>query len=150
MSGRRTRAAFTLPELITVVAVIGVLASIAIPDFIRYQLEAKTAEAQLYLHAIAHRARVADKEGLRLVACGPSPQEVPGPEAVPFEAADCWRDLGFRPKTKVWHQLELEVQPEGGFVVWARSDLDGDGHFAEHRLDSERDEVVRVSVRGTW
>ena len=43
---------FTLIELMIVVAIIGILASIAIPNFMQYQLKAKTAEAQTNLQAI--------------------------------------------------------------------------------------------------
>jgi type IV pilus assembly protein PilA len=44
---------FTLVELVAVIAIIGLLASIAIPSFFRYQLRARSTEAPTNLAAIA-------------------------------------------------------------------------------------------------
>ena len=43
---------FTLVELMVVVAIIGVLSAVAIPNFRKYQAKSKTTEAKLNLAAI--------------------------------------------------------------------------------------------------
>lgn len=43
---------FTLVELMVVVAIIGILSTVAIPNFKRYQAKAKTSEAKLELSAL--------------------------------------------------------------------------------------------------
>lgn len=48
----RDSAGFTLIELMIVVAIIGILAALAIPNFLQYQLKAKTSEAKTNLSAI--------------------------------------------------------------------------------------------------
>tara|TARA_Y100001954_G_scaffold195145_1_gene210946 strand:- start:14679 stop:15209 length:531 start_codon:yes stop_codon:yes gene_type:complete len=53
---------FTLIELMVVVAIIGILASIAIPNFKKYQGKAKTTEAKIQLSAVFMTEQQLDNE----------------------------------------------------------------------------------------
>ncbi|EQC47068.1 fimbrial family protein [Bacteriovorax sp. BSW11_IV] len=52
MNHRKNESGFTLVELMVVVAIVGILSAVAIPNFKRYQAKSKTSEAKLQLSAI--------------------------------------------------------------------------------------------------
>ena len=52
LSRLRNRKGFTLIELMIVVAIIGILAAIAIPNFLRFQAKSKQSEAKTNLKAV--------------------------------------------------------------------------------------------------
>ena len=61
--GRKSQAGFTFIELMIVVGIIGILAAIAVPSYLRFQARAKQSEAKTNLGAIfkAQRAYFAEK-----------------------------------------------------------------------------------------
>jgi type IV pilus assembly protein PilA len=84
---------FTLIELMIVVAIIGILAAIAIPDFLKFQAKAKQAEAKTNLGAIfttqvayyGENSSYAGREGMN------SP-----PSGTPI--GNCFADMGWTPE----------------------------------------------------
>jgi prepilin-type N-terminal cleavage/methylation domain-containing protein len=59
MTAMRTRqGGFTLIELMITIAILGILASIAIPAFMQYMRKSKTTEADLALDHMAKKARI--------------------------------------------------------------------------------------------
>lgn len=90
----RADAGFTLVELMVVVAIIGLLSAVAIPNFKKYQAKAKTSEAKLQLAAIysAETSWFADYDNysacLNLMGYDPGLEQPSRYYAVGFAAAN--------------------------------------------------------------
>ncbi|HEY3197411.1 MAG TPA: prepilin-type N-terminal cleavage/methylation domain-containing protein [Nitrospirales bacterium] len=81
---------FTLIELMIVVAIIGILAAIAIPNFLTYQAKAKTSEAKTNLNAIRTSEVAFFAENGVYVAAIPDPVPGAGPPIIPGTAKNPW------------------------------------------------------------
>ncbi len=73
---RKLARGFTLIELMIVVAIIGILAAIAIPNFMKFQARARQSEAKTNLKAIftTNKTWFAEKGVLDCAFCGFSPE----------------------------------------------------------------------------
>src|SRR6516225_2224616 len=135
---------FTLIELMIVVAIIGILAAIAIPNFIRFQLRAKASEGKTNLKAI-----VVAQEGFRAefstyVPGTATPAAIPANVKARWPLTDCsvapastngFCITGWAPEGEVYYQYEVVAAASpmavaGTFDVFtadAVSDIDNDG-----------------------
>jgi len=125
---------FTLIELMIVVAIIGILAAIAIPNFLRYQLRAKSGEAAVNLAAIKTSEIAYYGSHDRYLAAAEHPADIPGAEKAEWAATandepTDWRDLGWRPEGPVYFQYQVQTVTDNGgaFVAAAIGDIDADG-----------------------
>ena len=117
------------------VAVVGMLAAIAIPNFVRYQLRAKDGGAKAALEGL-HQAEVAlhEKTGsFRELQVGERPPTAAGVDWTEAERAAA-RELGWAVAGTGHHVYTVAVgATKGGkqaFAACAESDADGDGVFA--------------------
>ena len=83
---------FSLIELMIVVVIIGVLASIAIPNYTKYVRKSRTAEAEANINSIGQYEEQYYSENNRYASAGPNPATVPYSGAnggvLPFNTAN--------------------------------------------------------------
>jgi type IV pilus assembly protein PilA len=140
----RQQAGFTLIELMIVVAIIGLLASIAIPNFISYQARTRRSEAFTNLGAVARsqQAYLAEQGMFFEAGSFPDPVSVGGvftTVRMPWDAAAeaAYAELGWEPEGGVFFAYDINTGATGGnngtcacnmcFTASAVGDVDANG-----------------------
>ena len=121
----------TLIELMIVVVIIGLLASVAIPSYIRFQLRSKSTESIVNLSAIARAETAYFAEFSTYVSVSsPVPPGLPGGQRAAWPAGTEFETLGWSPEGAVLHQFLITTAPDGSppaFTAESTGDIDLDG-----------------------
>ncbi len=140
MTERRRSDGFTLIELMLVVVLIGILAAIAIPNFLGYQAKARRSESYSNLAAIATAEKSYQAEEGIFLAVAPFPDFTLygglGVDKMPWDAASeaAFAELGWEPEGEVRYTYEINEPSIGGsgctctvcFTAAAHGNVDGD------------------------
>jgi len=120
---------FTLIELMIVVAIIGILAAIAIPNFLMFQLRSKTGEAKTNLAAIRTAEEGYFAEFGRYVAAAAQPAGGAQPTKTNWPAVAAGFDtMGWAPEGEVFFMYAVTANGAStSYSADATGDLDGDG-----------------------
>lgn len=130
---RRLRQGFTLVELMIVVAIIGILAAIAVPSFVKMQWRAKRAEVPSNVDGIKTAQLAYDAAFDQFIL-----QTTMWPSSTAGKAPRAWATgsnfdtLGWSPDGEVRGQYMVSTTSTTDFLVTGRSDVDGDATFASY------------------
>ena len=137
----RSSKGFSLIELMIVVAIIAILAAIAIPSFLRFQMKSKTSEATANLGAIRTCQESYRAENDTYIAQG-LPAGAPalgGTDASPdlWTAADLlsFQDTGYAPDGPTRYRYQVAAPSSILFSATATGDLDEDGAPCVYTVD---------------
>jgi len=148
----RNRKGFTLIELMIVVAIIGILAAIAIPNFLAMQLRAKRAELPSNLDGIRTAQKAYHAEWDSFSSASATPSSVPGRNQVNFTAGGftSFQNLGWVADGKVRGQYATTLSAAAAsaaddFTATATSNVDGDGNNAQYNCNRAEKAVMVTS-----
>jgi len=124
------RGGFTLIELMIVVAIIGILAAIAIPNFLRFQLKAKSSEGKTNLAAIRTAEESYFAEYGVYVSSDPSPTAIGNNAKVTFthpSAGQGFDQLGWEPEGEVFFNYSAAINGNN-YTAAAMANIDNAGN----------------------
>jgi type II secretory pathway pseudopilin PulG len=134
--------------LMAPVAVVGVIAAVSIPAFVKYQRKSESTEARMMLMRMYSGAteHAMDAGAVPAASAGPTPplgtccQQGGTCQPNPAWWADePWRSLKFSVDDPHRYSYEYKADGSGGFTVLAHGDLDCDGTYSTFSMKGAKD-----------
>jgi type IV pilus assembly protein PilA len=152
-SQQRNKRGFSLIELMIVVSILGILAAVAIPNFVLFQLRSKTGEAKTNLAAIRTAEEGYFSEfGTYVAAPGWTPALASTRKQAWPSPAPGFDTVGWSPEGAVFFRYEISASGAGAVLVdfeaGARGDLDGDGNSSSFGYVHPRPGQLTVGAAG--
>jgi prepilin-type N-terminal cleavage/methylation domain-containing protein len=142
----RRQRGFTLIELMIVVGIIGMLASVAIPKFNQMSLRTRKAERDLIISGVAkglqdYVLRVGTGGGGVVVTGAWNPPLPVGTQRRSFVFGQPgWNQIDLQIQGHLYHSYQFVFDPTGAqaqLVAAAQGDLDGDGDICDRTVTYE-------------
>jgi len=143
---------FTLIELMIVVAIIGILAAIAIPNFLAMQLRAKRSELPTNVDAIRTAEKAYHAEWDSFTSASDTPATLGGRQQVDFTGGGymSFENLGWTADGKVRGQYNTTASNASAaanddFTTIGIADVDGDGANSQYNCNRAEKAVMVTS-----
>lgn len=127
MISRRNTTGFSLVELMIVVAIIGILAAIAIPNFVAMQLKAKRSEVPSNVDGIKTSEVAYEAAFDEYLDCTDKPGTLTKAPVDWTVSGDNFSVIGWKPDGAIRGSYAVTNAGATDFLVTGRSDVDGDG-----------------------
>ena len=157
----RRNSGFTLIELMIVVAILSIIASIAIPTYYGYKYKASMAEAQSNIGAINSLETAYATDNSNYVSSDWSPNIVPGTQGIPWQTGNYLDIIGFSIKGDVrfrysvgaggtWvgtpsNSSAIAETSNVDIIIQAEGDIDGNGATSQFYSTDETMTITRVN-----
>ena len=142
----KNKKGFTLIELMIVVAIIGILAAIAIPNFLNFRNKAKSAEAKSNLGAIRSCEETYNTEFESYIACAVNPTSAVG---TLDRTKQTWLTtnagflaIGFNPQGDVYYGYSVTNASTSTYQANAYGDVDDDGSLMSFTVNQDGGSVT--------